>query len=127
MCVILVRCILLLLLPLLSLPQGISVCFLLSKKTQMFSCTFNVIHLLLKNEILCSGANQGCSQTHQTDFPIFWELSLINLINANEGNSSSFFCLGLVCLIFLFVFNLVSFVTTRLFYNKSEFLVSCCS
>lgn len=101
-CVILVRCILLLLLPPLSLPQEISVCFLLSKKPRTFSCTFNAIHLLLNNQILCSGANQGCSQTHKTDFPILWELGLTNLINANEGNNQhkGFFCLGLVCFIF---------------------------
>lgn len=80
----------------------------------MYSCTYNAIHLLLKNEILCYGANLRCSQTHKTDFLILWELSLIN---ANEGNSQlKVFCLGLICFIFLFVFNLVSFVTTHFLY-----------
>lgn len=111
------------------LPSSGDQCLLSSsKKTQTFSCTFNAIHLLLKNQVLCSGANQGCSQTHQTDFPILWELSLINLINANEGNSQlKVFVWGGFVSFFLFVFKLVSFVTTNFLYNKSEFLVSCCS
>lgn len=92
-----------------SLPFSGDQCLLSSvKETQMFSYTFNAVHLLLKNEILCSAANQGCSQTYQTDFPILWELSFINLINANEGNSQlKNFCLGLVCFIFLFLFHLL--------------------